>query len=75
MGPRLSLLTTDMCCFQLSILIILLRACLPKGGGPLVGEVSCLSGVANPKTCRPGSTNFWLVHSTACNKLWVVGAS
>ena len=34
MGPRLSLLTTYMCCFQLSILIILLRASLHKGGGP-----------------------------------------
>ena len=36
MGPRLSLLTTYMCCFQLSILIILLRASLHKDGGPQV---------------------------------------
>ena len=30
-------------------------------------------GVAIPVTCRPESTNFWFDHSTACNKLCVVG--
>ena len=30
-------------------------------------------GAAIPVTCRPESTNFWFDHSTACNKLCVVG--
>ena len=30
-------------------------------------------GVASPKTCRPGPTNFWFDHSTVCNKLCIVG--
>ena len=31
-------------------------------------------GVASPQTCRPGTTDFCRFdHSTACNKLWVVG--
>ena len=32
-------------------------------------------GVASRKTCRLGHTNFWFDHSTACNKLCVVGLS
>ena len=32
-------------------------------------------GAASPKTCRPGPTNFWFDHTTACNKLGVVGVS
>ena len=32
-------------------------------------------GVACQRTCRPGPTNFWFDHSTACNKLCVVGLS
>ena len=32
-------------------------------------------GVACPQTCTPGPTNFWFDHSTACNKLYVVGVS
>ena len=32
-------------------------------------------GVASPQTCRLGHTNCWFDHSTACNKLCVVGLS
>ena len=32
-------------------------------------------GVASQRTCRLGPTNCWFDHSTACNKLSVVGLS
>ena len=36
---------------------------------------SFLRGVASPQPCRPGPSNFWFEHSTACNKLCFVGVS
>ena len=36
---------------------------------------SFLRGVASPQPRRAGPSNFWFDHSTACNKLCVVGVS
>ena len=36
---------------------------------------SFLRGVASAQSCRPGPSNFWFDHPTACNKLCVVGVS
>ena len=40
-------------------------------------SISCsavnVRGVASPQPCRPGPSNFWFDHSTACNNLCVAG--
>ena len=44
-----------------------------NGNLPRLSWKNTSRGVASPKTCRPGPTNFWFDHSTVCNKLCTGG--